>query len=235
MSASQRASHQASQQYADAVRALVVAKAPVPGRVKTRLAATVGVDHAAALAAASLLDTLTAATQAFGADRCVLALDGDLGEGVGGDRLAAAARGWTVVPQRGEGLGARLAAAHDDAGPGPVLQVGMDTPQASVAVLHEVAADLDRHDAVLGPAEDGGWWVLALRDPGHAAVLADVPMSTRRTSEATLAALRGRGLSVARARTLRDVDTAADADAVAATALGSAFAAAWAPLVGAGR
>ena len=213
-------------------RVLVVAKAPVPGRVKTRLGATLGMADAARLAAAALLDTVVAATAAVGADRCVLALDGDLSTAVDGAALTDAVRGWTVVPQRGDGLAERLAAAHADAGPGPVVQVGMDTPQVTAALLLEVAAGLDRAGAVLGAAADGGWWVLALRDPGRAELLRGVPMSTPETGAATLSALVAAGLTVGATATLRDVDHHDDAAAVAASAPGSAFARAWAEVSG---
>ncbi|MEC9052118.1 MAG: DUF2064 domain-containing protein, partial [Actinomycetota bacterium] len=149
------------------VRALVLAKAPVAGRVKTRLGADVGLQRAAELAAAALLDTVEACTAAYGAEHCHLALAGDLAEAVDGSALLAATRGWHVHPQRGDGFDRRLAAAHADvadSGPGPVVQVGMDTPQLTPDLLDLVVAGLERHDAVLGPAEDGGWWVLALRD-----------------------------------------------------------------------
>lgn len=216
-------------------RVLVVAKAPVPGLVKTRLGATVGLPAAASLAAAALLDTVRAATEAVGPERCVLALDGDLSTAERGDELMAAVTGWTVVPQRGAGLGERLAAAHHDAhdaaGPGPLVQVGMDTPQVTAALLRDVAAGLDTAGAVLGAAADGGWWVLALRDPRVAEVLREVPMSTETTGAATLDALVGTGLTVGAAATLRDVDTADDAAAVAAAAPHTAFAAAWAAVL----
>jgi uncharacterized protein len=212
------------------VRVLVVAKAPVPGRVKTRLGATLGMEQAARLAAAALLDTVAAATEAVGAARCVLALDGDLGSGPHGAALTAAVAGWTVVPQRGDGLGERLVAAHADAGPGPVVQVGMDTPQVTAGLLREVAAGLDECEAVLGPAVDGGWWVLGLRDPQAARALAEVPMSTADTGQATLTALRSAGLGVGAARMLRDVDVAEDAQAVAQEVPDSAFARAWAEI-----
>ncbi|MEV0458750.1 DUF2064 domain-containing protein, partial [Catellatospora methionotrophica] len=93
--------------------------------------------------------------------------------------------------------------------------VGMDTPQVTPALLAGAAAALNTADAALGPATDGGWWILALRDPAHAAALAAVPMSTADTGARTLAALHRLGLRTTLLDTLRDVDTAADARAVA--------------------
>jgi glycosyltransferase A (GT-A) superfamily protein (DUF2064 family) len=209
-------------------RVLVVAKAPVAGRVKTRLGAEVGLAAAAEIAAAALLDTMAACRAGFGPDACLLSLSGDFADSVRGDELARAAEGWSVARQRGSTFAERLANAHLDVPPGgPVVQVGMDTPQLTPALLTEVAAATDEHDAVLGPAEDGGWWVLALRRPTAARSLHDVPMSTATTYDDTRRALVGEGLDVGAARTLRDVDTVADADAVAATVPGSHFARAW--------
>ena len=210
-------------------RALVLAKAPVAGRVKTRLGAEVGMAYAAELAAAALLDSLDACSDAFGPERCWLSLSGDLGASVRADELAAALRGWTVVPQRGEDFGERLVNAHLDAGAhnGAVVQIGMDTPQVTAADLSAVADGLDRHEAVLGDAADGGWWVLGLRRPDTAAALRGVPMSTPTTGLDTRAALEAAGLAVGATTELTDVDTVADADAVAALAPDSRFAAAW--------
>lgn len=209
---------------------LVVAKAPVAGRVKTRLGADIGLDRAAGLAAASLLDTLEACAAAYGAGQCHLSLAGDLRGAVEADALLGATEGWTIHPQRGDGFDERLAAAHADVaatGPGPVVQVGMDTPQVTPALLRTVVAGLDEHDAVLGPAEDGGWWVLALRDPLAARALVGVPMSTPTTHDDTRTALERHGLSVSTAPVLRDVDTVADAEAVAAAVPASRFARLW--------
>jgi uncharacterized protein len=214
---------------------LVTAKAPVPGLAKTRLAATVGDDAAADLAAAALLDTLTAAEAAAGREHRVAALTGDLRRSARAERLDRALRDWRVVPQRGEGFDQRLAAAHADAGPGPVVQVGMDTPQVTADLLQAVADALAGDDAVLGPAPDGGWWVLGLRDPAHAEALVGVPMSTAHTYDDTRAALLARGLRVGTTATLRDVDDAADAEAVAAAAPGTLFARAWRRLQDAGQ
>src|SRR2546430_14696708 len=88
----------------------------------------------------------------------------------------------------------------------------MATPQVHPELLDLAASMMDDHEAVLGPAEDGGWWALGLRDPAAAAALRDVPMSTAQTCELTLAVLGGRAGLLP---TLRDVDTAADAHEVA--------------------
>ncbi len=210
---------------------LVVAKAPVPGAVKTRLGAETGMVAAAELAAAALLDTLEACAAAF-PGRCHLALEGDLTAARRGDELREAVVGWSIFAQVGDGLGQRLAHAHavvaatDD----PVLQLGMDTPQVTAAALDEVLAPLAHGaDAVLAPARDGGWWALALADSRRAAVLADVPMSRPDTAEVTSRALARDGSTVLWGLTrLRDVDTVADATAVAAEAPGTRFARAWA-------
>jgi rSAM/selenodomain-associated transferase 1 len=207
---------------------IVLAKAPVPGRVKTRLCPPASAEQAADLAAAALLDTLAAATATPSA-RTVVALAGRIADGA---RAAAVAAALTcpVIPQRGGPLGARIAAAHADAAallPGLAsLQIGMDTPQIDPALLADCAARLARADAVLGPAADGGWWLLGLRDPRAAVLLADVPTSRPDTGAATLRALQDGGLRVATAPQLRDVDTVADAVEVARIAPHAAFAAA---------
>lgn len=204
-----------------------MAKAPVAGRVKTRLGADVGDDVAAELAAAALLDTVTACRDAFGPERCLIALAGDLDDAVRGDEITRAVDGWGLARQRGGTFVERLVNAHLDVPPGdPVLQVGMDTPQLTPGALHEAAGVLDGHDAVLGPAEDGGWWVLGLRRPAGALALHDVPMSTPRTFEDTRSAL-SRTLRVGTTAMLRDVDTVADAEAVAHAAPAGEFARAW--------
>jgi len=205
---------------------LVVAKAPEPGRVKTRLGAEVGMVRAAELAAASLLDTLAASAAAVGPERCHLSLSGDLGRATGAAELRAVLTDWTVHPQGGGGLGARLADAHARV-PGPVVQVGMDTPHVTAELLLGAAAGLADHDAVLGPAEDGGWWLLALREPAAATALTDVPMSRPTTCVDTRSALVAAGLEVGTTATLRDVDEVPDAAAVARLAPRTRFAAAW--------
>lgn len=198
---------------------LVVAKAPVAGAVKTRLCPPAEPAQAARIAAAALRDTLDAVA-ATPEVVPVLALAGRFADAEDGPGLAAAVAGWPVLPQRGDDLADRLAHAHADvaaAYPGrPVLQIGMDTPQLTPARLAAAVRRLGRAatDAVLGPAADGGWWALGLRDPRQATALRGVPMSTADTGRRTRAALTGRGLRVGTLPALRDVDDWADALAV---------------------
>lgn len=211
-----------------AARVLVMAKAPVPGLAKTRLGSSIGSEAAADLAAAALLDTLDACA---GFEARYLALTGDLSQASRRDEIAAALTGWVVFEQSGDTFAQRLAHAHRwvaGQGPGGIVQVGMDTPHLSPEVLGCVADALDRHaEVVLGPAEDGGWWVLGLADGRDAAALVGVPMSTDQTHARTVAAFVDRGRRVAGTVVLRDVDTVADAEAVAALAPTTRFARAW--------
>lgn len=207
---------------------LVVAKAPVEGEVKTRLGAKIGDDDAARIAAAALVDTLRAAAATAGGANCHLALSGDLDRAVDADRIRDLLRDWTVTTQRGDDFAERLVNAHADAGPGDVVQIGMDTPQVTPALLGTAGRPLVDHGAVLGAAEDGGWWVLARRDPAAVRALIGVPMSMPTTYADTRAALVASGASVAETGGLRDVDTVADARAVAEQAPDTEFARAWA-------
>lgn len=190
---------------------LVIAKEPRPGRVKTRLTPPFSPEQAAALAEASLADTLDAVAAAP-ATRRVLVLDGDPGPWV--------PPGFDVLPQCAGGLDARLADAFGHCS-GPALLIGMDTPQVTPALLTVDLADLD---ACFGPAEDGGFWALGLADPDPA-LLRGVPMSTPETGAIQRRRLVAAGLRVGDLPRLRDVDTAEDAAAVAALVPHGRFAA----------
>ncbi|OMC37642.1 glycosyltransferase involved in cell wall biogenesis [Mycobacterium sp. GA-1841] len=198
------------------VAVLVVAKAPVAGLAKTRLAAAVGADAAAAIAAAALLDTLDAVVAAPVQAR-VVALTGDLDRAHSSREIRARLAGFTVVVQRGDAFAERLANAHTDAAAAtglPVLQIGMDTPEVTARLIEECADVLATSDAVLGMAADGGWWLLGVRDPVTAQCLVKVPMSQPDTGALTHAALCGTGVSVHQVCAMPDVDTVADVDAV---------------------
>ncbi len=211
---------------------VVVAKAPQAGKAKTRLSPPATTTQAAVIAASSLLDTLSA-VRVVPDSVPVIAWTGDLDRAERREALGTALAGMYVVEQRGDAFGERLAAAHADVADlcpaHPVLQIGMDTPQVTAGLLADSARRLHVEggpDAVLGPASDGGWWALGLRDPRCAKVLADVPMSLERTGDLTLGALRGAGLRVELLPELSDVDTMREAREVAAMLPGSEFAAA---------
>ncbi|WP_406430893.1 DUF2064 domain-containing protein [Streptomyces sp. NBC_00631] len=184
---------------------LVIAKEPVPGRVKTRLTPPYTPQEAAALAKASLCDTLDAVLR-VPARRRVLVLDGEPGPWL--------PRGFDVVPQVSGGLDERITGAFACCDDGPALLVGMDTPQLTGELLAGIGPD--GHDAWFGPAADGGFWALGLADPSRAgSVVRGVPMSTDRTGAIQRRRLVDAGLSVRDLPLLRDVDTAADAASVA--------------------
>ncbi|MFJ5221789.1 DUF2064 domain-containing protein [Streptomyces sp. NPDC088400] len=190
---------------------LVIAKEPRPGRVKTRLTPPFTPEEAAELAEAALADTLRTVAAAP-ASRRVLVLDGAPGPWL--------PPGFDVVPQCAGGLDERLADAFAHC-TGPALLIGMDTPQVTPDLL---TADFTRCDAYFGPAEDGGFWALGLTRPDPA-LLRGVPMSTPVTGAVQRQRLVAAGLRVRDLPCLRDVDTAADAHAVAALVPRGRFAA----------
>jgi uncharacterized protein len=184
---------------------LVMAKEPRPGRVKTRLCPPCSPAEAAAVAEAALADTLTAVA-GCGAGRKVLALDGRPGPWL--------PPGFEVIVQRGGDLNERLSNAWSDTG-GPGIQIGMDTPQVEPTELDDLLARLDRSDAVLGHALDGGWWVIGWRHADPRAMFAGVPMSTPQTGRAQERRIRSLGLRLHRADPKRDLDTIEDLEAIA--------------------
>ncbi|MDQ3353024.1 MAG: DUF2064 domain-containing protein [Actinomycetota bacterium] len=193
---------------------LVVAKEPVPGRVKTRLCPPCTHEEAAALAEAALADTLEACC-AVGVERVVVALDGRAGPWV--------PPGVDLVDQGSGAFDVRLARAWSQVR-GPALQIGMDTPQVTPDLLRGALDRLGLHgtDAVLGPAEDGGWWGLGLSQPDPQVVLG-IPTSRADTGRRQLERLVATGRRTGLLAVLRDVDRYRDALAVAVTIPGTRF------------
>jgi uncharacterized protein len=197
------------------VTLIVISKAPVPGRSKTRLCPPCDPAEAARLAEAALCDTLAAVAHTP-ATRRLLALDGEPG--------AWFPPGFELHPQSGNGLGERLGDALGLAR-GPALVVGMDTPQLTAGLLIAAGRRLlePGADAVLGPAVDGGYWAIGLKRPDRR-VFEGVPMSTPYTARAQLLRLLALGLRTASLPALRDVDTIDDARRVAREAPATRFA-----------
>jgi rSAM/selenodomain-associated transferase 1 len=203
-----------------AAQIMVIAKEPVPGRVKTRLTPPYTPVEAAELAEAALTDTLAAVASAA-VSRRVLALAGTPGRWL--------PPGFDVIGQRGGGLDERIAWALADAratSPVPLVLIGMDTPQVTSALLEQATEPLvsGTADATFGLAEDGGFWLLGLREIDPALVLG-VPMSRPDTGARQLARLHEAGLRVRLLPELADVDTADEAARIAAATPGSVFAA----------
>lgn len=215
-----------------AVRAalLVLAKAPVAGQVKTRLCPPASPEQAARIAAAAFSDTLDAVL-AVPDVTPVVALTGDLANAVDAAALTEQLRATTVLRQRGTTLGQRIAAAYADTaaavGHRPVLQIGMDTPQVDAPLLNHCLDQLETGgvDAALGMAADGGWWILGVRRPELADLIAHIPTSRPDTGAQTMAVLRSSGARVVELPELSDVDTWVDAAQVAAVVPGGRFAA----------
>ncbi len=187
-----------------AARICIFAKPPVAGAAKTRLAAYVGAPRAAELARAFLRDTC-AAVRALPWARPVLATAGEL------DAELTAEAAMPLWPQGDGDLGARLervlARALDDTG--LAIAIGTDSPGLPPQRFEDARRALATADAVIGPADDGGFYLLGLRrcPPG---LLAELPWSAADTRARTIERLRAHGLSVAELAPWFDVDRAGD-------------------------
>jgi glycosyltransferase A (GT-A) superfamily protein (DUF2064 family) len=193
---------------------VIIAKETIPGRVKTRLHPPLSFEQAAELAAAAIQDTL-AAVAGLPAERRILAFDGN--------RYPPGSESYEKVPQVSGGLDARLGAIFDEC-EGPTVLIGMDTPQLTA---RDIAPVFDAWspdvDAWFGPASDGGFWSLALREP-DGDLIRGVPMSRDDTGALQLHNLHAAGLRVGYLPELTDVDTIDNAREVARLIPGSAFA-----------
>jgi hypothetical protein len=182
-----------------------MAKHPQPGRVKTRLATAYGAAAACALQRAFVVD-LAARLAGTGwvTTWAVSPSDAPFGEVVPGARC---------IGQRGADLGARMAAATADLfaeAPGPVLVLGADTPHVALDELRAAAGALDGDaDVVLGPATDGGYWLVGLRAPAPG-LFAGVPWGTATVLETTRTRAQALGLAVRLVAQTFDVDEPAD-------------------------
>ena len=175
----------------------VFAKAPVPGRVKTRLRPALSGGQAARLAAAFVRDTLGKAarlgqpvTVYYSGDRALL------------EPLALPGVRW--AEQGGRDLGARMARV-----PAPCLILGADSPHLPAALLRAALAAVPLHDVVLGPAEDGGYFLIGLRAP-QPALFDGIAWSTETVLAQTLARADALGLTVHQTPPWYDLDTPAD-------------------------
>ena len=183
---------------AELPRLAIFARAPVLGRVKTRLGAVVGPEAALAVYRELLAGTLAELAPGRGRFRPEIWLDGPAD--------AACFDGFEVFAQPTGDLGARMAAAFDA---GVTALVGTDIPALTAGYVDEALNALAEFDLVLGPVDDGGYCLIAMREP-HPAVFDGIRWSTPRVLSETLDAARRLSLTVALRGPLWDVDDARD-------------------------
>jgi rSAM/selenodomain-associated transferase 1 len=191
-----------------ASRLIVFLKAPRPGLVKTRLVGALGPDGACA-AYVSLVETLLHRLR----NRTDLELRFTPDDAAGEVRPWVRP-GWVLEPQGRGDLGARLARATEAAfsgGCGPVVIIGADCPEVSSRDVEKAVELLTegKADVVLGPARDGGYWLIAMRKP-WTALFSGIPWSTDRVLIETTARAQSLHLAVKELRTLTDVDEPED-------------------------
>jgi len=195
---------------------IVFAKAPVPGRVKTRLCPPLSPAQAAGLYRAFILDTLEASGGVLSAELHV-AYDSN-GSSTNPEWL----RDREPVKhfdQEGGDLGERLIHAFGrtfSEGAQKIVVIGSDTPQITSALIEQAIAGLDRSDVVFGPAEDGGYYLVALKKP-RPELFRKIPWSTAETLAATLRQAHSSGLKSQLLPSLPDMDTFADVAGLART------------------
>ena len=189
----------------------IMAKAPRPGDVKTRLCPPLSPAQAADLGRAFLLDKIAQVRALPGVTPAIAftpETERALFEGL--------APGFTLVPQRGDDLGARLHGTLDELlrrGHAAALAIDSDTPSLPSEFLEQAVevSRADDVDVVLGPTEDGGYYLVGVRE-ARGELFQAIPWSTAAVLTTTLARARAAGLQAACLPSWFDVDTPADLD-----------------------
>lgn len=195
----------------DAQRATVamMARAPIEGQCKTRLGATIGAAAATKLYAAMIEDSVRGWSRVDGVRRVLLAAPEH--DGVRAlERLAPA--GWEVVPQRGTGLGERLANGVRALGSdgGAVVLVDSDSPTLPVeSIAERVLGFGGEGRALFGPCDDGGYYLVGLT-VSELGILEDIPWSTSRVLEVSIERCCASSISAELLPAWYDVDDEAD-------------------------
>ena len=201
----------------------IFAKYWQPGKVKTRLARSIG-DQTAATAYHQLLGHLANSLSGVGQRRVVAYSPPDkvnafesFAEKIGFDNVAASSRqknelAWGLTPQSDGDLGRRMSLFFQDAfasGATRVLLIGSDCPEVTPEICQDAFAALDEHDVVLGPTEDGGYYLVGMSGKYHD-VFGEIIFSTTSVLQNTIDHLTREGISYFTLETLNDIDEIED-------------------------
>ncbi len=191
---------------------VVMAKAPIAGEVKTRLVPPLSLDEAAELYRCLLFDLLESFASFEAADRFIAFAPDDAAAWFN----EIAPSGFACFPQRGEGLGKRMADIFErqfGQGYERVVIVGSDLPVFPTNILSDAFRTLERDHAVLGPARDGGYYLIGLNRM-IPELFTDMPWGTARVFETTCGRLAGLGMKPAVMPEWFDVDTVEDLESL---------------------
>jgi hypothetical protein len=187
---------------------IIMAKAPVPGAVKTRLCSPYTVEEAAELYRSFLLDTFELAARLRGVTVTVAYFPSEAEEVF----KAMAPPAFELMPQRGADLGERLSGAFEQLfslGYERVVAIGADSPTLPSAYVERSFESLAMADLVLGPSADGGYYLIGMKAP-HPELFQGVAMGTERVFMETLERARRANLRVSLLPPWYDVDTRDD-------------------------
>ncbi len=197
---------------------VIFAKAPIPGQVKTRLSPALTEDEAATLHGSFVLDTLERTKAAIGKFKIPVArfLACAPSSTHVFFRIMEARHGVTLLDQQGDELGARMHHTFDhlfSQGYQRVILVGTDAPSLPLTHYRDAMEALSRHDLVIGPASDGGYYLIGMTRP-QASLFESIPWSTDRVMPLTQEKALAAGLKTALLPTWSDVDTVDDLQAL---------------------
>lgn len=194
---------------------VVMAKRPVPGRVKTRLIGELTDRHAASIHAAMLECVLERLRNTL-LGRVVLALDGEIEKPLKGSDAGlsvAVPPGVDIIDQGTGDLGERIGHVWQTLGSGEAVFFGVDSPDVPSQVLTTIYDSLNQAQTAVGPVEDGGYWCLAARRYTPE-LLAGIDWGTSAVYHQTREAARNTGLTLHELPVWHDVDTAEDLSAL---------------------
>lgn len=197
---------------------VIFAKAPIPGQVKTRLCPPLTPDEAATLHGSFVLDTLertklAATTLKLPFDRYLACAPSSTHVFF---KIMEERQRVKVIDQVGDDLGARMHQVFETIfarGYQQVLIIGTDVPTVPLDHLKQALTKLEQHDLVLGPAQDGGYYLIGLKQP-RPTLFRDIPWSTDQVLTLTRDKALTVGLTTALLEPWRDVDTLADLQAL---------------------